>query len=98
MVKCVRTVALIAGMVGCGGDGGESDTFTIASTAGGSVTIPGEGTFTYDEGTVVDLLAEANEGYEFVNWTGDISGIDDTNAAATNVTLNGDYSSLGRED
>jgi hypothetical protein len=32
---------------------------TTSSTAGGSVTTPGEGLFTYDEGTVVDLMAEA---------------------------------------
>ena len=43
------TVALIAGMVGCGcgggGGGGESYALIIASTAGGSVTTPGEGTY-----------------------------------------------------
>jgi len=64
---------------------------TIASTAGGSVTTPGEGTFTYDEGTVANLVAEAEEGYRFVNWTGNVSTITDVNAAATNITMNGDY-------
>jgi hypothetical protein len=44
------TVALIAGMVGCGQP---AYNLTITSTAGGSVTTLGEGTFTYDEGTVV---------------------------------------------
>ncbi len=68
-------VALIAGMAGCGGGGGgEFYTLTIASTAGGSVTTPGEGIFAYDEGTVVNLVAEAEEGYRFVNWTGSASG------------------------
>jgi len=65
---------------------------TIASTAGGSVITPGEGTFTYDEGTAVSLVAEAEEGYQFVNWTGNVSAIADSNAAATNITMNGDYS------
>ena len=65
---------------------------TISSTEGGSVTDPGEDTFTYDEGTVVDLVAEADACYEFVNWTGDVTAIDDENAASTNITMNGDYS------
>jgi hypothetical protein len=66
---------------------------TISSTAGGSVTTPGEaGPYTYDEGTVVNLVAEAEEGYRFVNWTGNVSTITDVNAAATTITMNGDYS------
>lgn len=37
-------VALIVGMVGCEGNGsGDSYTLAITSTAGGSVTVPGEG-------------------------------------------------------
>jgi hypothetical protein len=66
---------------------------TIASTAGGSVTTPGEaGPYTYDEGTVVSLVVEADAGYHFVNWTGDVDTVTDTNAAVTNITMNGDYS------
>jgi len=65
---------------------------TISSTEGGSVTTPSEGTFTYDEGTVVDLLAEAEEGYEFAGWTGDISTVTDVNAASTTITMGGPYS------
>jgi len=65
---------------------------TISSTGGGSVTTPGEGVFTYDEGTVVDLVTEAEEGYRFVNWTGDVGTIADVYAATTTVTMNGDYS------
>ena len=65
---------------------------TISSTAGGDVTTPGEGTYTYDEGTVVDLVATPGAGYRFDEWTGDVGTVADVNAASTNVTMNGDYS------
>jgi hypothetical protein len=65
---------------------------TISSTAGGSVTTPGQGTFTYDKGMVADLLAEPEEGYLFVNWIGDVNTIGSVTAAATNITMDGDYS------
>jgi hypothetical protein len=62
------------------------------STAAGSIIAPGEGTFTYDEGTVVNLVADAGEGYKFVDWTGDVSTIEDVNAAQTTITMDGSYS------
>jgi hypothetical protein len=65
---------------------------TISSTAGGSVTTPGEGVFTCDPGTVVNLVVEPEEGYRFVRWTGDVDTIGDVNAAATNITIDGYYS------
>jgi hypothetical protein len=84
-------VALIAGMVGCGGAGVESYTLTITSTTGGSVVEPGEGTFTYIQGAVVDLVAEAAEGYIFVSWTGDVGTIADVNTSETTITMNGGH-------
>jgi len=66
-------------------------TLTVGSTAGGSVTSPGEGTFTYDGGIVVNLVAEAEQGYRFVNWTGDVDEIVDVDAATTTITMNDDY-------
>ena len=66
-------------------------TLTISSAAGGSVTVPGEGSFAYDEGTMVDLVAEAEEGYVFVGWTGDVIGVADIDAVSTSITMNGEY-------
>ena len=93
--------ALIAVMAGCsavtgvgGGGGGyeESYTLTITSNAGGSVTTPGEGTFTYAEGKVVNLFAQPAEGYQFVNWTGNVSTIANANSALTTITTYDSYS------
>ena len=64
---------------------------TISSTSGGSVIIPGEGTFPYDEGTTVNLIAETEEGYRFVRWTGDVNTVANVNAASTTITMQGDY-------
>jgi len=66
-------------------------TLFISSTAGGSVITPGEQTFVYEEGTVVDLLAEPQEGYHFVNWIGDVDTISDVTAAAANITMDEAY-------
>jgi hypothetical protein len=65
---------------------------TVTSTAGGAVTTPGEATFTYDEGTVVDLKAEPDEGYRFVAWIGDVEDVADLTAASTTITMNDDCS------
>jgi len=65
----------------------EQFVLTTSSTAGGSVTTPEEGNFPYDEGTVVDLVAEAEECYQFVNWTG--STVADPNSTTTNITMDG---------
>jgi hypothetical protein len=64
----------------------------ISSTAGGTVTAPGEGTFAYDQGTGVNLVAEAEEGHRFVNWTGDVDAIANVDAASTTITMNDNYS------
>jgi hypothetical protein len=65
---------------------------TVSSTSGGSVTVPGEATFTYDEGTLVDLVATPDAVYQFVNWTGDVGTIANINAAITTITMLGSYS------
>jgi hypothetical protein len=48
--------------------------------------------FTYDTGTVVNLVATPEEGYRFDEWTGDVGTIADVHAATTTITMNGDYS------
>lgn len=64
----------------------------ISSTVGGSVTTPGEGTFSYDGGMAVNLVATPDSGYQFVNWTGNVHAIADVNAASTAITMDDDYS------
>ena len=67
-------------------------TLTIFSTGGGSVIRPGEGDFAYEPGTVVELIAMPGAFYNFDKWTGDVRNIANVNAAAANITVNGDYS------
>ncbi|MFC1937825.1 leucine-rich repeat domain-containing protein, partial [Chloroflexota bacterium] len=68
---------------------------TVGSTDGGSVTTPGEGTFTYNAGDVVNLVAAPATNFAFVNWTGDVATVANVSAAATTVTMNGNYSITG---
>ena len=83
------TVALIAGLIGCAPVQYE---LTISSTPNGSVITPGEGTFTYNEGKVVRLVARSALGYGFSEWTGDVATITTVNSFSTTITMNGDYS------
>ena len=89
-------VALAAALPGCTGGYGSSvgdyHTLTITSTGGGVVTSPGEGTFTYSEGRVVNLVAQSQAGYKFVSWSGDVGTVASVNATSTTVTANDSYS------
>jgi hypothetical protein len=85
-------VALVAGMVSCIMFPSRL-TLTITSTDGGSVTVPGEGTFTYFVPQCCpteELVAEADEGYRFVEWTGGY--VDNPDAAITWVMIGSDES------
>ncbi len=62
---------------------------TVSSNDGGSVSVPGEGTFDYDYGTVVDLEAAADAHYHFVEWIGPVA---DSSSAITTVLMEGDVS------
>jgi hypothetical protein len=81
---------------GNGGNGVQSYTFTIDSTAGGAVTVnnstmPGKTTFIFGAGTVVSLNAVPDSGYQFVKWTGDVGTVDDVHSSEITVTVNGTY-------
>jgi uncharacterized protein YkwD len=88
----VGLMAATAGCTGVGGSYGESHVLTITSTAGGSVVAPGEGIFVCAEGQVVSLLAQPAEGYQFVDWTGNVGTVANVTAASTIITTNERYS------
>jgi len=66
-------------------------TLDIIGPVHGSVTSPGEGRFIYEEGRVVNLVAEPASHYEFARWTGNVDTIADVNAPSTTITMSGDY-------
>jgi hypothetical protein len=63
---------------------------TTDSTDGGKVTMPGEGVSTYDAGTVVNLTAEANQGFKFLSWTGDVAKLGNVTAPSTAIAMEAD--------
>ena len=67
-------------------------TLRVYSRVGGVVISPSEEESDYDCGTVVDVVAEAEEGYQFTHWTGNVGAVDDVNCASTTVTMMADYS------
>jgi len=69
------------------------DTYVLSvdSTVGGEVVRPGEGSFEYEHGEVVDLEAEADEDHRFVRWTGDNSTIDDLGSRETFIQILDNY-------
>jgi uncharacterized repeat protein (TIGR02543 family) len=66
-------------------------TLTMAVNGNG-LTSPGVGQHTYAASTVVSITATPASGYQFVNWTGDVGTIANTNAASTTITMSGAYS------
>jgi alpha-tubulin suppressor-like RCC1 family protein len=65
---------------------------TISSAIGGEAIQPGEGSFPYYRGRVLNLVARPEDDYRFVNWTGDAGTVANLNAARTTITMNGNYS------
>ena len=67
---------------------------TVSSTAGGSVTDPGPGSFEYDSGTAVPIVAAAQSGWHFAGWTGtavEAHKVADAASVSTTVTMDSDY-------
>jgi len=62
-------------------------TLTISSMSGGSVTVPGEGSFEYEHGQEITLEAEAEPGYHFTHWSGNLWSTDNP----VNITMDHDY-------
>ena len=80
---------LVIGATACDGD--HTYQLTVSSGSGGNVTSPGEGTFPYQAGAVVPLVATPDDGYQFRSWSGDIEHIAGPNAASTTITMNANY-------
>jgi hypothetical protein len=95
LISLVVLLVLSTGLVGCTSEYVPETTeysLTISGAEGGWVTTPEEEALPYDSGTIVDLVATPAPGYQFFDWTGDVDTIADTHDAATNITMNGDYS------
>ncbi len=63
----------------------EAYTLTLVADPAEGGTVYGEGD--YEEGEVVDISAVTNEGWMFIEWTGDIEHVADPGSAETTVTM-----------
>ncbi len=70
----------------------DTHNLSIDSTSGGQVEVPGEGTFKYEHGTILNLEAVSDEYYHFVRWSGDNSTIANKTDNSTTIQMNNDYS------
>lgn len=66
------------------GTTGQTRILSIVSIGGGSVVEPGQGVFSYEVGTEVDLVARPNAGWVFYGWTGNVA---DPSSPATTITM-----------
>jgi len=80
-------IALIIGMVGCGGGGVEYDlTMAVAPGSSGTATDLTNAS-PYTAGTGVNIKAVAAAGYRFVNWTAPAGTFGNLNVAETTFTM-----------
>jgi hypothetical protein len=64
---------------------------SLSSSVGGSVSVPGEGTFSYNENDIINIEATSLGDYAFSHWSGDVTNVDDVNSANTSVQVQGNY-------
>ncbi|MFP4000579.1 MAG: InlB B-repeat-containing protein, partial [Thermoplasmata archaeon] len=69
----------------------DSHELVVDSTDGGDVVEPGEGTFEYNSSEVVDLEAVADDGYQFIEWTGNNATIDEPISNQTAISMEDNY-------
>jgi hypothetical protein len=79
----LTVIALIAGMVGCGGTTPAKYTLTMAVAGGNGTAIDLTNASPYTVGTVVSIRAVAATGYYFVNWTSTAGTFANATAAET---------------
>jgi len=65
---------------------------TVSATVGGRIIKPKQVMSTYKGEQVVDLEADEDVGWGFVNWTGNVSTVATVNAAVTTIIVDGNYS------
>ena len=86
----VIAIALIAGIVGCEGEGETEYALTMTgSPAAGGTATDETGASPYTEGTDVSIKAVANPDYEFDGWTAPAGTFADAAAAETTFTMPG---------
>jgi hypothetical protein len=84
----VLVFTVLVNLIGCGTTTPPTKyTLTITSTAGGDVTTPAEGTYTYAANSTVSLVATPDAGYRFVEWTGTAGTFGSANLASTTFTM-----------
>ena len=91
----IGTIISISVLGSCGGSGAPPITqYTLTihletTMAVGDNTITGTGI--YDEGSAVNIRANPDLGWEFVEWTGDIGTITNRFSNNTDIVINGNY-------
>ncbi len=73
-------------------------TTSVSPTGAGTVSLnPSGGTYT--AGTVVVLTAQANSGYQFLNWTGDVTGTSNPTTVVmnSNKTVTANFEQIGSD-
>jgi hypothetical protein len=71
---------------------GDSCHVIIGKSGGGSITSPGTGAYVYPCGSVIQLEADPDPGYEFFCWTGgDLRAYFDPCAATTSLNMCGNH-------